>query len=327
MPGATGRARFAAIVYNPIRVRIERLRAAVASAEEEHHWAPSQWFATSADDGGRSAASAALAGAPEVVLVAAGDGTVRTVADVMHGSRTPMALLPVGTGNLLARNLRLPLGDITRSVSIAFSGSTRRIDVAFAHLETVDGTRSRHPFLVMAGIGIDSAMAENTNALAKKHLGWLAYVQPIARSVIANRQFRLHFRIDGSHTRSARAHTVIVGNCGTLTGNMLLLPDAEVDDGLLDVVMFRPKGGFGWARVGTRLTMQGWFRQSRLNKRLRTLMPNLHALAYAQGKQFDVRFDTPHGVELDGDSIATIVRARITVEPGALSLRVPAVAA
>lgn len=324
MRPATGGAPRAAIVYNPVRVRLDRLREVVGAAERAHGWAASRWLPTSADDGGRAAAREAAAAQVHVVLVAAGDGTVRLVAEKLHGSGTPLALLPLGTGNLLARNLHLRLGDLQHSVETAFAGATRQIDVAFADLETAEGHRSRQLFLVMAGIGIDSAMAENTNLLAKKHLGWLAYVQPIARSVLANRQFRLHYRIDGSHVRSARAHTVIVGNCGTLTGNMLLLPDAEVDDGLLDVVMFRPKGGFGWARVGTRLTVQGAFRKSRLNRRLREVTPDLHALAYAQGRQFDVRLDSPLAVELDGDSIATIIRARITVETGALAVCIPA---
>ena len=64
------------------------------------------------------------------------------------------------------------------------------------------------------------------SAIAKKHLGWLAYVTPIARSVIVNRLFHLDYRVDQNRVRSSRAHTVIVGNCGTLTGNMLLIPSA-----------------------------------------------------------------------------------------------------
>lgn len=314
----------AAIVYNPARAPVERLRAAVATAEREHGWGPSTWYATQADDSGVSAAQSALADGPELVFVAAGDGTVRVVAEVLHGSQTPMALLPVGTGNLLARNLHLPLGDLERSVEVAFTGRERRIDVAFAELEDDVGRRSRSMFLVMAGIGFDSAMAEGTTSAAKKRLGWLAYVRPIARSVIANQQFRLHYRIDGAPVRSARAHTVIVGNCGTLTGNMLLLPDAEVDDERLDVALFRPKGGFGWTRVGARLTLQGFFRRSRLNRRLRQITPDLHALAYSQGRQFEVHFDEPHGVELDGDSVPGIVSARIRIAASALPVRVPA---
>ena len=253
-----------------------------------------------------------------MVIIAGGDGTVRAVAEVTRGSGTPLALLPAGTGNLLARNLGLPLNDIERSVRVAFSGVTRAVDVAVVDVEDQERRRSTHAFLVMAGIGLDAEMAENTSALAKKHFGWLAYVTPIARSIIRNRLFHVDYRIDGGHMKSSHAHTIIVGNCGTLTGNMLLIPNARIDDGLLDVVMLRPKGRSGWAGIGTRLTLQGIAHRSRFGRRMLQLTPDLRALAYAQGHSFDVRFEVPHSVELDGDSFGKVTRARVTVQPGAL---------
>ncbi|UOE43471.1 diacylglycerol/lipid kinase family protein [Agromyces larvae] len=312
----------AAVVFHPVKTPLERLRAAVEAHEQGHGWGPSQWFETSADDSGRAATEAALGTDPAVVIVAGGDGTVRAAAEVLAEGATPLALVPAGTGNLLARNLGLPLNDLDRAVGAAFDGTARSIDVAVADLEDESGARTRAIFVVMAGIGLDAEMAERTSAAAKRRLGWLAYVQPIARSIIANRLFHLQFRVDEGHARSARAHTVIVGNCGTLTGNLLLIPDATPDDGLLDVVMLRPKGRFGWARIGTRLTAQGIARRSRFGRRMLEFAPDLEALVYAQGRRFEVRFETPHGVELDGDSFGPIVRARITVRPGALRIRV-----
>jgi diacylglycerol kinase family enzyme len=263
-----------------------------------------------------------MADEPALVIVAGGDGTVRAVAEAFEDSGVPLALLPSGTGNLLARNLRLPLNDVAASIRIAFTGRIRAVDMAVADLEDDDGARSRHAFLVMAGIGLDQEMAENTSALAKRRLGWLAYVTPIARSVIANRQIHLRYRVDGGHSRSTRAHTVIVGNCGTLTGNMLLLPQAALDDGLLDVVMMRPRGGWGWTRIGTRLTVQGIAHRSRAGRRLIQGAPALQALVYAQGRQFDVRFDAPRRIELDGDGFGPVAGARITVRPGGLRVLV-----
>jgi len=313
-------ARHAAVVYNPVKVPLDRVRRAVLDQESAHGWGESRWHETSRDDHGLGAARAALAGEPSVVIVAGGDGTVRTVAEAVYESGTPLALLPAGTGNLLARNLQLPLNDTEAAVASAFSGTTRAVDVAVAVLEDDKGDRRTRAFLVMAGIGLDAEMAENTSALAKERLGWLAYVSPIARSVIANRLFHLDYRIDGGHTRSARAHTVIVGNCGTLTGNMLLIPTAKVDDGLLDVVMLRPKGRFGWASIGTRLTIQGVAHRSRFGRSMLELAPDLEALTYAQGQRLDVHFEAPHGIELDGDSFGRVVRVRITVRRGALQV-------
>lgn len=312
----------AAVVYNPTKAPLERIRTAVAEHERQMEWEPTQWYETAIDDAGRAAARRAVAGDPAVVIVVGGDGTVRAVAEVLRDTGIPIALVPSGTGNLLARDLGTPLNDITTSVSAAFVGVDRTVDVGLAEIEDEQGVRRAHVFMVMAGIGLDAQMAQDTTAIAKKRLGWFAYVRPIARSIIANRLFHLTYRIDGGRSRSTRAHTVIVGNCGTLTGNMLLIPAAVIDDGLLDVVIMRPAGPFGWAQIGTRLTLQSTARRAPLTRRWLSRSPDLHALGYAQGKQFEARFGTPHAVELDGDPFGHVVRARISVSPGALQVRV-----
>ncbi|QLD12975.1 diacylglycerol/lipid kinase family protein [Microbacterium oleivorans] len=314
----------AAVVYHPAKAPLARLRQAIGRHEAAAGWASTRWYETAADDSGAAAARRALAEGADVVIVSGGDGTVRAAVEVLQGTDTPVALVPAGTGNLLARDLGISLADVDGCVEAAFTGVGRRIDVGFAELEDETGTRRRHAFVVMAGIGLDADMADKTSPLAKKHLGWFAYVSPIARSILANRLFSLHYRVDGGRTRSARAHTVIVGNCGTLAGNMLLIPRAVVDDGLLDVVMMRPRSRFGWAGIGSRLTLQGMARRSRLTRRVLEKAPELHALAYAQGQRFEARFDLPRLIQLDGDGFGHIVAVRIEVAPSALALRVRA---
>lgn len=316
----------AAVVYNPTKAPLDRIRTAVAEHERRGGWGPTRWYATGSEDSGHAAAGQAATGRPAVVIVAGGDGTVRAVAEVLRDTGIPVALVPSGTGNLLARDLGIPLNDIVASVSLAFTGIDRAVDVGVAELEDEENVRRSHVFMVMAGIGLDAQMAQNTSAIAKQRLGWLAYVTPIARSIIANRLFHLSYRVDGGRRRSTRAHTVIVGNCGTLTGNMLLIPAAVIDDGFLDVVIMRPKGRFGWAQIGTRLTLQSAARRSRLTRRLLSRAPDLHALAYVQGKQFEGRFEAPHIVELDGDSFGHVTRVRISVRPGGLQVRTGAAA-
>lgn len=318
MSSAGPSADHAAIVYNPVTVPLDRVRGVVEEEERRHGWGASQWFATAREDSGRGAAARALAGAPSIVIVAGGDGTARIVAEAALGSGTPFALLPFGTGNLLARNLGLPLGEPTASVAAAFSGATRPVDVGVAELEDEAGEWTTRMFLVMAGIGLDAEMARTTSTLAKRIIGWLAYVPPIARSLLAHRPLDLRYRIDGGRIRTARAHTVIIGNCGTLTGGMLLLPEAALDDGLLDVVMLRPARRLGWARIGARLTAQGVAHRSRFGRSMLRLAPGLHALVYARGRTFEVRFGTPYGVQLDGDSVGLARSARIGLRPGAL---------
>lgn len=308
-------------MYNPTKAPLDRIRTAVAENERRMGWEPTRWYVTGRHDSGRAAAEQAAGGDPAVVIVAGGDGTVRAVAEVVRDTGIPIALVPSGTGNLLARDLGTPLNDIAASVSLAFSGVDRPVDVGVAELEDEENARRTHVFMVMAGIGLDAQMAQNTSAIAKQRLGWLAYVTPIAQSIIANRLFHLTYRVDGGRSTSTRAHTVIVGNCGTLTGNMLLIPAAVIDDGFLDVVIMRPLGPFGWAQIGTRLTLQSAARRSRLTRRLLSRSPDLHALAYIQGRQFEGHFDVPHVIQLDGDSFGRVTRVRISVRPGALQVR------
>jgi len=311
----------AAVVFHPGKTPADRLSGIVDEAAHRHGWEPTRWYETAAADSGREAARTALTEGAALVLVAGGDGTVRAVVDAVRGTGIPIALLPLGTGNLLARNLGAPRNDMAGSVATAFAGSTRAVDVGLAELSDDAGHRRTHAFVVMAGMGLDADMAEGTNALAKKHLGWWAYVTPIATSILKNRSFSLRYRVDEGPVRTARAHTVIIGNCGTPTGNMLLLPAARIDDGRLDVVMMRPAGRLGWTGIGSRLTLQGWARRSRLTRTLLSYAGDLRALAYTQGSRFEAGFDEPRQIQLDGDGFGEVRRVRISVLPGALLIR------
>lgn len=313
----------AAVVHNPVKVSTARLRAAVEQAEQSHGWAPSRWYETAADDSGAQAARDAAAARPDLILVAGGDGTVRAVAEAMHESGIPLGLLPSGTANLLARNLRLRTTSLPRAVADAFTGVDRRIDVAFATMRTADGAITRKAFLVMAGIGLDARMAADTDAELKRRIGWGAYVDPIARSILGGARFDLRYRVDRGRARSLTAHTIIVGNVGTVTAGLLLMPDAVVDDGLLDVVVFKPKSAWGWVQIASRFTTNGMFQASRPGRWVLRNTPDLHALRYTQGRRFDARFETPQLLQLDGDVVGEVVSVALTVQHHGLLLRMP----
>ena len=132
----------AAVVYNPVKVPLERARRAVEQQQHLSGWDESCWYETSSEDSGRSAAKEALASDPSVIIVAGGDGTVRTVAEAVQRSGTPLALLPAGTGNLLARNLGLPLNDLEigrcRFRGLDTDGQYRQFDVRFESPHAVE---------------------------------------------------------------------------------------------------------------------------------------------------------------------------------------------
>ena len=313
----------AAIVFNPVKVDEARLRRVVAAEEKRTTWAPSLWLSTQKDEPGQLAARRARDEGVSVVIAAGGDGTVRAVAEELRGGDIPLALAPAGTGNLLARNLRLTLNDLDHSIRVAFAGSDRRIDIATSLLRREDGSTASHAFLVMAGIGLDAQMATGTNEDLKGRIGWLAYADPIARSVLSNQQFGMRYRLDEHRQRSMRAHTVIVGNCGTLTANILLLPEAVVDDGLLDVVVMRPPKPSGWARIGSRLALNRFLHRTRGGRWILKTTPELDSLQYAQATSMEAWFEAPQDVELDGDSFGAAIGVTLRVEADGLLIRVP----
>lgn len=313
----------AAVICNPQKTDVDALRTLVDAEAERNGWAPSLWFETTADDPGLDAARRALAAEPALLIVAGGDGTIRTVADAARDRAVVLALIPAGTGNLLARNLNLPLNDLEQSVRTAFTGVDRAIDSGFVDLTRQDGSVERHVFLVMAGIGLDAHMAANTDHRLKKRFGWLAYIAPIARSVVANKQIHMRYRLDDGRTRLIRAHTVIAGNCSTLTANILLLPDAKVDDGLLDVVVLSPKGFGGWTHIGYRLALGGILHRTKAGRLMLQLAPDIEALRYVQARKLQAKFDTPQKVELDGDDFGSALGVAISIRPGELAIRVP----
>ena len=315
----------AAVVYNPIKVDLPKLRAAVDAAADRHGWAASAWFATTEKDPGQGATASALRRDADVVLAAGGDGTVRAVAEALRGTSVPLALLPQGTGNLLARNLDLPLTDLDASVELAFSGVDRAIDLGIAAITRDDGASSEHAFLVMAGLGLDAKMIKNTSTKLKKAVGWLAYIDGIARSLPELKPVRLHYRIDRGVLRSMNVHTIIIGNCGVLPGGFLLMPEAKPDDGILDIAALRPRGPFGWAKVWQKVAWEnGVLRKSALGRKIIDLSADVRDVTYLRGRELSMTVDVPQEFQLDGDEFGEALAVRTTVDPGALLVKLPA---
>jgi diacylglycerol kinase (ATP) len=314
----------AAVVYNPIKVDLDAIRASVATEESANGWSASLWLETSEEDPGEVVTRQAVDRGVDVVIAAGGDGTVRAVAESLRGTGIPIALLPSGTGNLLARNLELTLDDLDHSIHSAFTGTDREIDLGVIEIEREDGARDEHAFLVMAGLGIDAKMVANTNPTLKKHVGWLAYVHAISKALRDSNQLNLRYRFDEGPTRRIRAHTLIVGNCGSLPANMLLLPDAVVDDGVFDVVFLRPNGFFGWIQIWVRVAWEnGVIRRTRIGRKVMGEVKEVRALQYDTAASVTARFSRSEEIELDGDGFGKALAIKATIDAGALKVRMP----
>ncbi len=178
---------------------------------------PALWVETTRADPGTGQAIHALQSAPSVVIAAGGDGTVRAVAAGMSHSGVPMGIIPVGTGNLVARNLQLPL-DLEEAFQIAVSGRVSGIDLAWLRTERVEEPSvlpaegslltkaladvgssrtelarlvervpnplpNEYAYLVISGVGFDGETMANTNPKLKKAVGWAAYVITALKSL------------------------------------------------------------------------------------------------------------------------------------------------
>jgi diacylglycerol kinase (ATP) len=316
----------AAVIFNPTKSGLGALRAAVARAENLQGFAPSLWIETAVDDPGRGMAQAALGAGVDLVVAAGGDGTVRAVAAELRGSGVPLGLVPLGTGNLFARNLAIPVNDPSDAVILAFAGAEREVDVLAVEVTRPDGSLESHVSLVMAGIGIDAAMIANTNPELKKRVGWLAYVDAGLRAIPVSKPFRVVYRTDADRLVRSRVSSILVANLGYLPGNIELVPDAEIDDGKLDVVVLQPRNMFGWLLVWRKVTWENAvLRKTALGRQFLDLTGGnrRREVVYSRGRSVDIEIDgDSEEFEIDGDDFGTLVAARFRVDPSALRVRV-----
>ncbi|MGY4859110.1 diacylglycerol/lipid kinase family protein [Cryobacterium sp. AP23] len=319
--------RRAAVVYNPVKTDVVRLRAGVTAAAEAAGWAETLWFETSVEDPGQRVTRKALHKGVDLVLAAGGDGTVRAVAESLRGAEVPLGVLPVGTGNLLARNLKLPLTSIDDAIGIAFSGETRAIDLGVASVTYPDERIDDHVFLVMAGLGLDAQMIAATRPDLKKQVGWLAYVDAGMRAIPKAEPFRIRYNLGTRSEHQATVSTILIANCGLLPGNIQFLPDALIDDGILDIAVLQPKGVLGWLKIWRRVTWQnGVLRRSAVGRRIIefTEEDNERSMTTLLGTDIRIVPEKPQEFELDGDEFGLVKSVFLRADAGALLVRVAA---
>ena len=256
------------MIYNPVKVDVDDLRAAIAAEPASAGWAETLWFETTEEDPGRGQAKEALEAGVDMVIAAGGDGTVRAVAEMLRRHVDVARAAPVGHGQPARPQ---PRPHARRLGALARDRVRRRRPARSTRMgrhQTRGRGRERAAYLVMAGLGLDAKMLANTDDELKAKAGWLAYVQAIGTALRDKNQLHIRYQLDGGAQHRA-AHTIMVGNCGSLPANILLLPDASVDDGEFDIVVLRPEGPFGWVQIVVKVFWEnGVLRRTRGGRKL-----------------------------------------------------------
>lgn len=288
----------AAVVMNPTKLDDhEAFRTSVRQVMDAHGWDEPLWLETTAEDPGRGQAKSAVSAGADLVLACGGDGTVTACAEGVSDTGVPLAIIPMGTGNLLARNIGLPMG-LDEALAVALDGVQQPIDAG-----RVNGTL----FVVMAGLGLDARMLDGTSDPLKKRLGWFAYVISAIRH-LGDRPMRVTVIADGGRRRRMRASALIVGNVGWLQGGLPLLPDARPDDGVLDAVVLTATSLIGWLPVAANIVAR---------------RPARGRIYRVQFTELQLTLDQEQPWQLDGEVMGSARRLTVVAQPGALLLRMP----
>jgi diacylglycerol kinase (ATP) len=257
------------------------------------------WLETTPEDPGQGLTAKAVAEGVDLVMAQGGDGTVMACVTGLAGTDVPLAVLPGGTGNLLATNFDIP-ADLEGAVDVALHGDRVRLDVA-----AMDGDR----FVVMGGIGFDAAMLRDADPKLKERVGAVAYVVSGLRN-LRRRATRFRLRLDDRPPLERTGQGVLVGNLGRLQGGLPVMPDARPDDGQLDVAVLQTRTVADWLALAARVLL----RRRRKDPQLETF----------QARRVEVHCDRRQPVERDGDPLDT-PRDHLVIEvvPAALTLCVP----
>src|SRR3984885_5515013 len=256
------------------------------------------WYEVTKSRHAPACARRAAAQGAEVLFVWGGDGSVQRCIDAVAGTGTAVAILPAGTANLLAGNLEIP-HDLAEAVQVGLHGDRRRLDTG-----SVNGAR----FLVMAGSGFDARMISDADRGTKGRLGRAAYVVSGIKNLGA-RRVRATVKVDGKRFFKGKVSCVLTANVGKILGGVEAFPQAQPDDGRLELGVVTARNPVQWARTFGRLAL-GHAEQSPFAK-------------VTQGKRFRIRFDEKVRFELDGGAHPASTKLRIKGHPGSVTICVP----
>ena len=311
-----------AFIVNPSKPQAEARRLHIQRFCEAKGLNRIRFYDTQLDKDGRVCALEALEDGADVVIAVGGDGTVRTVASALSGTGHALGIIPIGTGNLFARNMGIPVDDIDAALTVATSHGSRLVDVGRLTLLDDETADHGHAFLIIAGIGFDAVMIDDTDPELKKNISWLAYFVSGVKNLFAPK-YKGDVTItsaDGSThtTHGLTFRTFMAGNCGQIPV-FSLMPDAVYDDGILDYEIIDTSGGLiGWANL-----FGDVLHQTITGKAQQSPFSTNSTVDQIQGVSAEIKLEKPVLAQVDGDMLPETQHIRFSVERKSLCVRVP----
>ncbi|GAB3848960.1 diacylglycerol/lipid kinase family protein [Nesterenkonia populi] len=262
-------------------------------------------MASTVDDPGHVMTRRALDAGCDVVIAAGGDGTVRAVAAEIAGTDIALGVVPMGTGNLFARNIGLPHDDLLFCVQEAIHGQAHAVDTLQLQLKRADGSIDEELSMVIAGGGLDAEVMADTREALKARAGWLAYGESGLRHV-AGRRKDVTVELDHGDRAEVRIRSVLLANCGTLQGGVRLVPTALFDDGQMDVVLLSPRNPWDWARIVAKTALR--------------FGEDIPVMTVKQAAGCSLEMQEPMPFQIDGDAVGEVVGVKAEVVPSSLKV-------
>jgi diacylglycerol kinase (ATP) len=307
-----------AVVFNPSKISLSRLQESLA----KNSLSEISIFASDPETNGIVATQEAIALGAKLILVVGGDGTLRGVTQAIVDSDLDIVvgLIPLGTGNVLARNLKLSLGNIDKAIKRALTGNPYRIDLGVARSVGPDGSIKTQYFTGIAGLGMDARIMQRTQTELKRKVGWIAYIDGGIRSLPLKFE-KFEFAADEQPIRTLKSYTILVGNAGWLPGQLSMMPDARLDDGRLDVAAIGPRRLFNWVDFFSRITWQNRVvRPLALGRKWMDETANLKTMENLNGSRIRIKPHNPTPMQLDGDVVGEVVEVDFSVKPQGLAI-------
>ncbi|MGE5245033.1 MAG: diacylglycerol/lipid kinase family protein [Betaproteobacteria bacterium] len=289
------------IIINPVsgggNAGVGRQRAEMAAAVAAAHGEPAEVFVTERAGHARDLARRAVRRRSRIIVAWGGDGTINEVASALAFEDVPLGIVPAGSGNGLARELKLDRRP-ARALAAALAAGRRPMDV---------GEMGDRLFVNVAGVGLDACVADAFNAASNRRRGFARYAAITVRTLIRYRPGRYTITTPEGET-SIRAVFVTVANSPQFGNGVCVAPGAVVDDGWLDLATFEER-----SRTATIAQIP------RLFNRTLTRAPGF---ALRRIRQATIECEKPMVFHVDGEPVRGGTRLQVRVHPGALQIAV-----